>query len=691
MACAYKKVGKMIQAYKSLEAGIDICLKYSETTNLAITLLNASTVLSELGNHKESLEKAKQAVKQCQEELLKIDIGLSLDSGEEHLMEERRHKSVLRSMIYYNIGVQFEFLSMQKSAIEAYRKAKEFFHYFGEGDKMLMEDIELALNNMVMPQPKRHKNIKQRPQTSHTKTGLKSAHTLMTVSPQYAKCNFSSLKIPVGTRQNSIFNTSDGRKSEGLKKNMSVGLKNSDNIKQTYPHSRQEISKDWSRMQAQTENMPGKYSQDVRKNVIEDLKRELRSEKEKDSEEHHIGFNFSHAQENHKIINDSDSEKDINELEKLGLCIWSEQNSIIIQPENLNRSKKEDKKEEDKKEEEKEKSTIMDCEDGPENILLCNKINKEVKILEKYSPKENIKDITTEIVIKPKKPKDADVSQIQKNENDMTVEFLQKGNDMTHSFIVKANDQKDISIIKFNPKEIDQKQDISADFIVKGNDQKDISQIIKFNIGDNDQKQDISADFIVKGCDQKDISQIKFNNGDNDQKQDISADFIVKATDQKDISQIKFNVNENDQKQDVSADFFPKDPEPKNPLQKEELPDEILEKDILQKANGSVSRIDFWTASVPKEERNSDITREKASTFIQKFIRRHIIRKQYKNELRKIKKWKILISGLYRFISDKSKQTAQYFIQRKNKSIQIQVFEIKRKNSFIFFTNGNFI
>jgi len=137
LASIHKKTGNSQLAFSYLEIAIQICIDHKKTDNLAITYLNACILLDELSDHVKSLEFAKKAAVQCQNELRKL---------EPVKLEQKNEKNSLLVLSYYKMGIQEEAISDLKTAIKWYNKALEILNHNPKCDQSLKPKIETAKN-----------------------------------------------------------------------------------------------------------------------------------------------------------------------------------------------------------------------------------------------------------------------------------------------------------------------------------------------------------------------------------------------------------------------------------------------------------------------------------------------------------------------------------------------------------------
>ncbi len=123
LACVYKHAGELELALNYLETAIRVANKYGDKSSLAMTFLNESAILSELGEHVRALDCASKAAGQCQNDLIRVDLRSKSEPSNKKLVQERCEKWSLLSIAFYNIGIQTEFLEGKAAALKLYNKA----------------------------------------------------------------------------------------------------------------------------------------------------------------------------------------------------------------------------------------------------------------------------------------------------------------------------------------------------------------------------------------------------------------------------------------------------------------------------------------------------------------------------------------------------------------------------------------
>ncbi len=159
LACGYKKIGWLPQALRCLDQAVTASNNCDSTENLAMTFLNSSAILGELGEHKAALGRAKCASTQCQADLLRIE-RLSANKDPLEVQRARNDSQAMLAIAYYNIGVQEEALGQNSNNIGTwYDRAAKAIMAHPCPDAGLRETILAARQRTRSPGKKLHIKI----------------------------------------------------------------------------------------------------------------------------------------------------------------------------------------------------------------------------------------------------------------------------------------------------------------------------------------------------------------------------------------------------------------------------------------------------------------------------------------------------------------------------------------------------
>jgi tetratricopeptide (TPR) repeat protein len=70
LGCAYRRVGKLQQAFNAMERALEIVQEQPTVPNKAVTYLNLTAVLSQMGSHERALKCARVGAKEASSALV---------------------------------------------------------------------------------------------------------------------------------------------------------------------------------------------------------------------------------------------------------------------------------------------------------------------------------------------------------------------------------------------------------------------------------------------------------------------------------------------------------------------------------------------------------------------------------------------------------------------------------------------
>ena len=142
IACAYRKVGKIHSAKKSIARALELAKQDTQgKLKLASTYLNMCAVLSSLKKHKEAQEFAKRAVQAAQEDLLEAKLENS---------QETSQKVAVLGIAYHNLAIELEFLNKKSEALQWHSKAYKFMNkHATEEQSQLLKDFETSYQKLL--------------------------------------------------------------------------------------------------------------------------------------------------------------------------------------------------------------------------------------------------------------------------------------------------------------------------------------------------------------------------------------------------------------------------------------------------------------------------------------------------------------------------------------------------------------
>ncbi len=147
MACVYKETRRLQLALNCLEKAIELGKLFGADSNLGVSYLNSSSILSLIGNHAQARIYAESAVKQLEAEIASVKLSDSLKVVKE--------KEALLGFGYFNMGLQTEYLGDTKGAQSHYLRAKALTDDNPEASAELKNRIADALHTAeVMPKPR---------------------------------------------------------------------------------------------------------------------------------------------------------------------------------------------------------------------------------------------------------------------------------------------------------------------------------------------------------------------------------------------------------------------------------------------------------------------------------------------------------------------------------------------------------
>lgn len=117
-ACVYKRIGRYKKALNFLQRAQEI-LKKNQDLYSGLTYLNLCSLYSVLADHNKSLDYAKLAINNCQQELFWINSQNSLDKNnkeKQKLQRKQNEKTELLAIAYYNMAREQEILDYWEGA-----------------------------------------------------------------------------------------------------------------------------------------------------------------------------------------------------------------------------------------------------------------------------------------------------------------------------------------------------------------------------------------------------------------------------------------------------------------------------------------------------------------------------------------------------------------------------------------------
>jgi len=369
IACIYKRMSDFQNAIFYTEKAVNICESNPSLPQAAMTFLNASAILSDMGKHKESLERAKQAVN--------VLIDNSVDNKNYYIDPVNYDKYTLLSMAYHNIALQEEIISGPQKAISNYEHALNLLAKSTNNEPELRETIEKSLKNARRSLPSRKYLIraetltkksvkitpkKNRPLTSRKKHSMsKNKHSgfdnkLIKKEPfvfqEKPKTNYFSINPQRISLQSSLSWLSPKNISQPISIKSRTPLISSNSIKLTKEFNTKikpepktkRVSRQSSWKAANTDQTAnGSMLQNAQSCAdFEKLKNDLRKEIEEDLQKFSPKYNIKvnnfikiSDDANNKaltnVIGDENSKNEIEELRKIGVLQWDDQNNNNIQ------------------------------------------------------------------------------------------------------------------------------------------------------------------------------------------------------------------------------------------------------------------------------------------------------------------------------------------------------------------------
>lgn len=301
LACSYKKTGKLPLALESLEKGLEICLKYNETDNIAISHLNISAILSQMGNHRIASEHSNKAAVKCQQDIAKLNLQLKKSPELISVRQDLKEKFSLLGIANYNIGVQEEFLGNYNLATGWYKKACETTKNNQSTDPKIAKTFLKALKEVQAKATKILSNRRKRPQSSTS-----SQKNLPKVTFQKNSIIVPKRKQAATlSKHNSVIILPNEQKSRQITRYRPISAKVHalSTSSSTQYIEQQQVARTESRQEEENAIMRRRNSTTMPKKVISELVLEEANKKFMDI----CNFNISSTRHKEEKLNDDDS------------------------------------------------------------------------------------------------------------------------------------------------------------------------------------------------------------------------------------------------------------------------------------------------------------------------------------------------------------------------------------------------
>ena len=144
MANLYKETKNYTLSLKTLNKAVELATIYDVNENMGVTYMNKSAILSLIGNHDEARTQAERAIV-C----TKKEIAMLMQKGNRKQNNQLiKEKESLLGYMFFNVGVQEEYLGDFILAQENYQKAQDLTEYNPAANRAMREKINRAQANL---------------------------------------------------------------------------------------------------------------------------------------------------------------------------------------------------------------------------------------------------------------------------------------------------------------------------------------------------------------------------------------------------------------------------------------------------------------------------------------------------------------------------------------------------------------